>query len=70
MRAVIIIIIISVHLPLVPLSESPKTMSRKSFQRPKRFSLPTWWFFWRNITAVLLRRVDYSIWRKNGWVYY
>jgi len=44
--------IIYVHLPLVPLSESPKTMSRKSFQQPKRFSLPTWWFFWRKITAV------------------
>jgi hypothetical protein len=56
---------ISVYLPWVPLVESPKTKSRKNFQQPKRFSLPTWWFFWRKITAVLLRCVDYSIWRYN-----
>jgi hypothetical protein len=54
-----------VYLPWVPLVESPKTKSRKNFQQPKRFSLPTWWFFWRKITAVLLRCVDYSIWRYN-----
>jgi len=44
-----VIFITSVHLPLVPLSESPKMMLRKNFQQPKRFSLPTWWFFWRKI---------------------
>jgi hypothetical protein len=58
------------NLPWVPLVESPKAKWRKSFQQPKRFSLPTWWFVWRKINIILPRCVDYTIERYNRWSIY
>lgn len=65
-----IFILVYEYLPWVPLVESPKEKWRKSFQQPKRFSLPTWWFFWRKINIILPRCVDYTIERYNRWSIY